>query len=269
MQIVDAEQQQLSTSATTHNCAANVVQEENNNPMRPRVDYNNNHLTNSIIGYNDQKLSVQSLENKSKLILTIVCKDEQSKRHDIHTDHIDSIYERDDDDDDKDDNTTDHADVDTNVTTKTHSKSSSMSTTDELVHFDLYNKRHTRYIKHLTSYPKIHGLPLTNLSMKFELLDAEFDKLSIEDLKQQHVIVVSVTDPKNGQLKKPNVTLFLNTNSSALTQQLAQLNHPHSTDIISANGFSSSLPSDANNHVLATGKLTFITNSLVRFCLIN
>lgn len=79
---------------------------------------------------------------------------------------------------------------------------------NELVHFDLYQKRDKQFIKHLTSYPK-EGEGV-NLSLRLEL--GEYLKaFTLEDLLEEHLIIMSVTDTHN-EFKQPNVTLFIKTN---------------------------------------------------------
>lgn len=87
---------------------------------------------------------------------------------------------------------------------------------EELVHLDLYQKRDTQFIKHLTSYPKEDG---ANLSLKLEL-GQELESLPLGDIEKQHVIVMSVTDVNN-RLKQPNITLFFNTTTDQLLNNSA------------------------------------------------
>lgn len=84
---------------------------------------------------------------------------------------------------------------------------------DELVHFDLYTKTGSKFIKRLTSYSRDEDS--NNLSLKIDL-DPDFvrpSSSSVENIGDQHVVVMSTTD-SNNRPKRANVTLFLNNNNA-------------------------------------------------------
>lgn len=186
------------TTTTITNCAANLIQ-KSLVQKRQQLDGQ----TNQSIGTNNSNNnnSVTTLVSSGpRLLLAIECKDSSQQQQQL-------LHKR--------------QGGQQGMTSPNHRNN------DEIIHFDLYNKRDTHFIKHLTSYPATGDQQVEQVSNVSLMLDLGQDGLGLadlapEDIESEHVIVMSVTDRANNRLKQPNVTLHFTSGTTGQGSLMAQ-----------------------------------------------
>lgn len=114
-----------------------------------------------------------TVKSKPKLLVSIECKDDDYQKR-SHTNNDDQI--------------------------------------NDLIHFDLYNKGDFKFVKHLITkniYDSNNGQHLNSIID----LGNELETISMKDIEDYHMIIMSITDINN-RPKQPNVTLYFNKRNS-------------------------------------------------------